>query len=47
MTQELRVFKVNGDFKIAYRVSSDIYNDTKIPSDFPNYDPANPNLVFQ
>jgi hypothetical protein len=45
--QLIRVEKVNGQLKFALKTQSDIFNETRIPEDFPNYIPEEPDKVFQ
>jgi hypothetical protein len=44
--QQLRAEKVSGLIKIALKTESENFRKTEIPSDFPGYDPAQPDKVF-
>ena len=47
ITQQVRVRKLEGNLKIAYKVTSTNFNKTQIPDDFPQYDPQHPENVFK
>jgi hypothetical protein len=47
ISQTFRIIKVGGQFKVAYKTTSENFNEVRIPDDFPDYDPKTPEKVFQ
>ncbi|MBA3704586.1 MAG: hypothetical protein H0W84_01385 [Bacteroidetes bacterium] len=45
-TQQYRIVKVANDLKIAFQTSSGEFTENRIPKDFPDYDPNNPQKIF-
>jgi len=45
--QQIRVAKVNGVFKFAHKTTSGEFQETEIFHDFPGYDKAHPEKVFE
>jgi hypothetical protein len=46
LTQEIHVAKGGGGWRVAIQTKSEKFNEVKIPSDFPDYDPLHPEKVF-